>query len=56
MTDHYRRLIGTHEWHFCSNCSKWPMNDYALSKTKPLTDKLCNECKIKQQDGGCRGE
>ena len=48
MTDHYRRLVGQDEWHFCINCSKWPTDDYVLSKTKPVTDKLCNECQTKQ--------
>jgi hypothetical protein len=51
MTDHYRRLVGQDEWHFCINCSKWPTDDYVLSKTKPVTDKLCNECQTKQQAG-----
>ena len=49
MTDHNRRLVGQDEWHFCINCSKWPTDDYVLSKTKPVTDKLCNECQTKSR-------
>jgi len=49
----YRKKRGSDTWHWCRNCSNWPLHDYEESKTKPTTGELCNECKSKDADHNC---
>jgi len=43
----YRRKHGADTWHFCSNCSAWPTNDFDVQSEKPTTGEFCNECQSK---------
>lgn len=49
----YRKRIDGDTWHFCSNCSTWPINDFVA--TTELTGKsvTCNECIIRKNHGEC---
>lgn len=51
----YRRGKGHDTWHWCSNCSTWPIYDYEeqTSSSNPTTGELCNECHGKQRSGNC---
>ena len=43
------------EWHFCANCSKWPVGkfDEMVLPNLPHDLKLCVECVGLQQRGEC---
>lgn len=49
----YRRRTGNDTWHFCRNCSNWPISGYDSRETKPTTGEFCNECLAKQKAGNC---
>ena len=49
----YRRRKGNDTWHFCRNCSNWPVSDYDSKEDKPSTGEFCNECKAKRTNGTC---
>ena len=52
----YRRRHNSDTWHWCRNCSRWPVTDYER-RDKPATANpkdLCNECKAKEHNGDCR--
>jgi len=51
----YRKRKGHDTWHWCKNCSTWPIDDYEeqVSSSKPVTGELCNECHGKQRAGNC---
>jgi hypothetical protein len=53
MASTYRRRKGYDTWHFCSNCTKWPLSEYDERSTKPTTGELCNECRSKKANGNC---
>ena len=53
MTE-YRRKKGSATWHWCKNCSKWPIFDYDVRYSKPSNGELCNECKAKEEKENCR--
>ena len=46
-----RRVKDT--WHFCGNCSNWPIIDYEERRDEPTGDELCDECKAKKLAGTC---
>jgi uncharacterized protein (DUF433 family) len=52
----YRRKKGHDTWHWCRNCSSWPMSDYEEKKNskRPRIGELCNECLGKQKAGNCQ--
>jgi uncharacterized protein (DUF433 family) len=50
----YRRRRGHDTWHWCSNCSAWPANDYEEGSSRPSAGEFCNECQVKQSAGNCR--
>lgn len=50
----YRRKKNSDTWHWCTNCSNWPTDNYDESYTKPSSGELCNECKSKEMTGTCR--
>lgn len=54
MASTYRRRKGHDTWHFCSNCSNWPLGIYDERVSKPTTGEFCNECLSKRRTGGCR--
>ncbi len=47
----YRRHKGAETWHFCTNCSHWPLHDYSFSPTRPSSGSFCNECISKVASG-----
>ena len=49
-----RRRGGSDTWHWCRNCSNWPVSDYDEQTTKPTTGELDNECKAKDDANNCR--
>ncbi len=49
----YRKKRGSDTWHFCSNCSNWPLSDYVSSDTKPTSGEFDNECLAKREAGNC---
>ena len=43
----YRKLSNNVTWHWCHNCSQWPLHDFRQREDKPPTwngQKLCEEC------------
>ena len=49
----WRRKKGSDAWHFCTNCSNWPTNDYEEVKTKPTSGQFDDECLSKDANGEC---
>ncbi|MEA1994963.1 MAG: hypothetical protein U9N18_02235 [Campylobacterota bacterium] len=49
----YRKRKGRDTWHWCKNCSNWPISDYETRRSKPTSGELCNECKSKEKEGSC---
>jgi len=49
----YRKRSNTQCWHFCSNCSEWPSDDYQESIDRPAARDLCQECKNKLSKKEC---
>jgi hypothetical protein len=50
----YRKASECQTWHFCSNCSHWPEDNYEIQAMAPQNGQLCNECKALQQEQNCR--
>lgn len=50
----YRKKKDSDVWHWCTNCSKWPTDNYVSRDTKPTTGELDEECKSKEKKGTCR--
>ena len=49
----YRRSVTGDTWHFCSNCSQWPSDEFLTLQNLPQTARICNECLVnKQHDDG----
>ena len=50
----YRRQHATGLWHFCSNCTDWPVADFTENKSDhpPCAD-LCAQCVHKKRQGTC---
>ena len=53
MTE-YRKKQDNDTWHWCRNCSKYPISGYVKSSTEPTSEELCNECKHKVEIQDCR--
>lgn len=55
MAGEYRKRKGVayDTWHFCTNCSKWPKENYDVRYTKPTDGELCDECKGKEKAKNC---
>jgi hypothetical protein len=50
----YRRQKGSSVWHWCRNCSKWPLVDFEVVYIKPVGGELDGECREKEDGGDCR--
>ena len=50
----YRRRRGSDTWHWCTNCSNWPTEDFEKRNTKPISGELCIQCRAKKKEGICR--
>lgn len=44
----------TDTWHFCRNCSNYPMRINKRRSTKPTTGELCDQCRGKDRRGDCK--
>jgi hypothetical protein len=55
MATTYRRLESGERWHFCTNCSAWPKDDFVEleSPEYALQGSLCLECITKRHLGQC---
>ena len=50
----YRKHKNSDTWHFCTNCSEWPVVNYdSHTGTKPTYGELCNQCLGKERAGDC---
>ena len=50
----YRRKKGINVWHFCKNCSKWPVEDYDVRVTRPSDNDIDAECLRKEKEILCK--
>jgi hypothetical protein len=55
MVEGYRKAIGNSVWHFCSNCSTWPTDNYigSFSPEQIGDEEFCNECRARHDFGDC---
>ena len=50
----YRKKHNTDLWHFCSNCTNWPVTDFHKHDPgAPPMDEFCPECVEHQRQGTC---
>lgn len=50
----YRKTHNTDLWHFCSNCSNWPVTDFDKhDHGAPPIDEFCPECVEHRRQGTC---
>ncbi len=50
----YRKKHYTDIWHFCANCTNWPVEDFdSDDRGAPPSGKLCDECVDNQRQGTC---
>lgn len=40
-------------WHWCKNCTQYPMYIYQETSIEPPSN-LCDQCKTKECDGNCQ--
>jgi len=43
------------KWHWCKNCTQYPMYIYQKTSVEPFSD-LCDQCKMKEENGNCQFE
>jgi hypothetical protein len=43
----YRRGLDQETWHFVTNCSTWPIENYEETGARPASGAICNECRTK---------
>jgi hypothetical protein len=51
----YVRGSETDKWHWCKNCTQYPMYLYQKTSLEPPSD-LCDQCKAKEENGNCQCE
>jgi hypothetical protein len=58
MIESYRKAIDSNVWHFCSNCTTWPAQNYLASLVPYRMEnaELCAECAARHAIGDCEGE
>jgi hypothetical protein len=49
----FRRPRGGETWHFCHNCSNWPVDEYEEQEAVPPSGE-CTECRSKWDSGACK--
>jgi len=49
----YRRKAHSDVWHWCTNCSNWPAEDYETRLSPPPQAKLCAQCAFKRVKRTC---
>jgi hypothetical protein len=53
----YRKLRNYLTWHWCHNCSGWPLRDFEQREDKPPTwngQALCEECATRDDCRDCQ--
>jgi len=53
----YRRTASGSVWHWCRNCSGWPLQSFRQREDKPSTltgQTLCDECDGRASAGTCQ--
>jgi hypothetical protein len=50
----YRRKWANDAWHWCRNCSNWPVTHYNEESSKPESGSECSECQAKEREGSCQ--
>jgi hypothetical protein len=40
-------------WHWCKNCTQYPMLIYQKTSEETPSDFLCEQCKTKEENGNC---
>jgi hypothetical protein len=50
----YVRGSQNDNWHWCKNCTQYPMFVYQKSSVKPPN--LCEQCKTRENGGNCQCE
>jgi hypothetical protein len=53
----YRKRSTSVTWHWCHNCSGWPLGDFQQREDKPPTwggQSLCEECATRDYCGNCQ--
>jgi len=54
MTTSYRKKHKTDLWHFCSNCTNWPVTDFDIhDHSAPPLGESCPECVENLRQGSC---
>jgi len=53
----YRKKDDKDRWHFCTNCTNWPQDDYDQKELpagqRPSDGELCDQCLGKEKNGTC---
>lgn len=44
----FRKTRAGDTWHFSSDCSHWPQDDYIVLEAPPQVGAYCNECEVRQ--------
>ncbi len=52
---HYVRGSPEDRWHWCQNCTQYPMVVYEKTSLRPSAE-LCEQCKTKEDNGNCQCE
>jgi len=53
----YRKLSNSFTWHWCHNCSGWPLHEFRQREDKPPTwngQALCEECATRDGCSDCQ--
>ena len=53
----FRKADSSVIWHWCYNCSAWPLNDFTQREDKPATwsgESLCKECAASDSCSTCQ--
>jgi len=53
MASVYRRKKGRVLWHFCRNCSRWPIRNYEEKADLRGSGTVCRECRAKLKALNC---
>jgi hypothetical protein len=51
----YVRGSATDKWHWCKNCTQYPMYIYQKTPVRPPSDH-CEQCKTKEDNMNCISE
>lgn len=49
----YVRGSQSDKWHWCKNCTQYPIYIYQKTSTEPTSD-LCEQCKTREDNRDCK--